>query len=237
MGGGTDLQSEVTWLRKVSRAFTRSPVVSDVVARQAAPPGQPPRRTAADVAARVVTELTAPAPVLVALLLTVGGASGRTLATGLGWGLLAAVFFSIAPFAGILWGVVQGRLSDHHVSQRAQRPVVIVLSLASFVAGFLVMHAGGAPRPLIAVMAALLAAAVVSLLVTLVWKMSMHMAVAGCAAALLPSILGPGALLIWPALVVVGWSRVHLRDHTPAQTVAGALAGAAVAGLAFAALQ
>lgn len=236
-GGGGDLQSEVTWLRKVAQAFTRSPVVTDVLAQQVDPAGQPPRSSAADVAARVLTELTAPAPVLVALLLTVGGASGRTVASGLGWGLLAAMFFSIAPFAGIVWGVVRGWLTDHHVSQRTQRPLVIVLSLASFVAGFLVMTAGGAPHQLIAVMAALLAAAVVCLLVTLIWKISMHMAVAGCAAALLPSALGPGALLIWPVLIAVGWSRVHLRDHTPAQTVAGALAGAAVAGLAFAALQ
>lgn len=232
-----DLQSEVAWLRKVSRAFTRSPVVTDVLARQVAPPGQPPRRSAADIAARVITELTAPAPVLVALLLTTGGTSGRTATSGLGWGLLAAVFFSIAPFAGIVWGVVRGRLTDHHVSQRTQRPLVIVLALASFVAGVLVMTAGGAPEELIAVMAALLAAAVVCLLVTLTWKISMHMAVAGCAAALLPSVLGPRALLIWPALVAVGWSRVHLRDHTPAQTAAGALLGAAVAGVAFATLQ
>lgn len=236
-GGGGDLQSEVAWLRKVSRAFNRSPVVTDVLARQVAPTGEPPRRSAADIAARVITELTAPAPVLVALLLTTGGASGRTTTSGLGWGLLAAVFFSIAPFAGIVWGVVRGRLTDHHVSQRTQRPLVIVLALASFVAGVLVLTAGGAPEELTAVMAALLAAAVVCLLVTLTWKISMHMAVAGCAAALLPSVLAPGALLIWPALVAVGWSRVHLRDHTPAQTVSGALLGAAVAGVAFTTLQ
>lgn len=237
VSGGGDLQSEVTWLRKVSQAFTRSPVVTDVLARQVALAGQPLRRSAPDVAARVITELTAPAPVLVALLLAAGGASGRTVTTGLGWGLLAAVFFSIAPFAGILWGVVRGRLTDHHVSQRTQRPLVIVLSLTSFIAGFFVMTAGGAPHELIAVMEALLAAAVVCLLVTLLWKISMHMAVAGCAAALLPPVLGPGALLIWPALIAVGWSRVHLRDHTPAQTIAGSLVGAAVAGLAFASLQ
>lgn len=233
--GGTDLESESAWLRKVSQAFAHSPVVADVV--EQASTVERPRGGALDRVARVVTELTAPAPVLVALLLGVGAASGRTVLSGLAWGLLAAVFFSIAPFAGIVWGVVRGRLSDHHVSQRTQRPLVIVLSLASFVTGFSVMTARGAPGQLVAVMAALLAAAVVCLLITLVWKISMHMAVAGCAAALLPTVVGPAALLVWPALLGVGWSRVRLRDHTPAQTVAGALVGAAASGAAFAFLR
>lgn len=232
--GGTDLESESAWLRKVSQAFAHSPVVADVVEQSGA--AEQPRGDNLDRVARLVTELTAPAPVLVALLLGVGAASGRTVLSGLGWGLLAAVFFSIAPFAGIVWGVVRGRLSDHHVSQRTQRPLVIVLSLASFVTGFSVMTARGAPGQLVAVMAALLAAAVVCLLITLAWKISMHMAVAGCAAALLPAVVGPAALLVWPALLGIGWSRVRLRDHTPAQTVAGALVGAAVAGAAFAVL-
>jgi hypothetical protein len=232
VGGGSDLDAEATWLRKVSTAFTRSPVVADVVADQADGPAS--RRSPADLAARIVTELTAPAPMLVALLLTVGGVSDSSLLRGLGWGLLAAVFFSLAPFAGILWGVLRGRVSDHHVSQRAQRPFVIVLSLVSFVTGYLTLRLGGAPRPLLAVMLALLAAAVICLLVTLFWKMSMHMAVAGCAAAVLTLLVGPVALAGGPALLVIAWSRVRLRDHTPSQVVAGAVTGALLAGAVFA---
>ncbi len=236
--GGADLGSEVSWLRKVSRAFTGSPVVVEVVTRESALRGEPgPDRMTSQKLARVITEVTAPAPMLVALLLVVGAASGRTVLSGIAWGLLAAVFFSIAPFAGIVWGVVRGRISDHHVTRRAQRPLVIVLSIASFITGFVVMKEGGAPHQLLAVMAALLAAAVVCLLVTLVWKMSMHMAVAGCAAAVLPFVLGPITLLAWPALALVAWSRVRLRDHTPAQTIAGAATGALVASSVFVVLR
>ena len=236
--GGADLEDEATWLRKVSGAFSHSPVVADVVAEQSGVPsgmdsagrGRGPSYWLA----RVVTELTAPAPMLVALLLVVGAVSAPTVLGGLGWGLLAALFFSIAPFAGIVWGVVAGRVTDHHVSQRAQRPAVIVLSLASFVAGYATLRLRGAPATLLDVMVALLAAAVVCLLVTLAWKMSMHMAVAGCAAVLLPAVTGASPWAAVPVLLVVAWSRVRLRDHTPAQTFAGALTGALVAGTVFA---
>lgn len=236
-GGGDDLDAEATWLRKVSSAFSHSPVVAEVVAEhEGIPSGMDSAgrgRGASYWAARVITEVTAPAPVLVVLLLVVGSVSAPTVLDGLGWGLLAALFFSIAPFAGIIWGVVAGRVTDHHVSERAQRPAIIILSLACFVAGYATLHVRGAPTMLLDVMVSLLAAAVVCLLVTLAWKMSMHMAVAGCAAALLPAVTGVSAWVALPVLLVVAWSRVRLRDHTPAQTVAGALTGALVAGAVF----
>jgi hypothetical protein len=232
LDGAGDLDGEAGWLRKVSTAYASSPVVADVVAQHAVDAAPATGRASSRVA-RLITEVTAPAPMLVALLLAVGALSAPSVPRGLGWGLLAAVFFSVAPFLGIVWGVVRGRLSDHHVSQRAQRPAVVVLSLASFVAGYATLAARGAPPQLLDVMVALLSAAVVTLLITLVWKISVHMAVAGCAAAVLPLIVGPVALLGWAALPAIAWSRVRLRDHTPAQTVAGALVGTLVAGPVF----
>ncbi len=233
LAGGADLEAEASWLRKVSGAFTHSPVVTQVVADQADAQPTPGRRVSYW-AARIITELTAPAPVLVALLLVVGAVSAPSLLSGLGWGLLAATFFSIAPFAGIVWAVVAGRVTDHHVSQRAQRPVIICLSLASFAAGYTTLRLGGAPSTLLDVMIALLAAAVVCLLVTLSWKMSMHMAVAACAAVLLQTVAGAAAWVGLPVLLLIAWSRIRLQDHTPAQTIAGAVTGALVSGTVYA---
>ncbi len=228
-GGGGDLAAEVAWLRQVSGAYAYSPVVVDVVDEHSARLGLGcSRQSLGYRLARVVTELTAPAPMLLALLLAVGAASSSSVVAGLGWGATAALFFSIAPFIGIVAAVLRGRLTDHHVTVRQQRPLVIVLSLASFVAGLVLLDRLGAPEQLVAVMGALLAAAVVGLLITLVWKISMHMAVAGCAAAVLPMVVGPIAAVVWPALVGIAWSRIRLRDHTPAQTVAGAIIGALV---------
>ncbi|WP_438484864.1 phosphatase PAP2 family protein [Streptomyces sp. S186] len=49
--------------------------------------------------------------------------------------------------------------------------------------------------------------------------------------------LGPWWLMVYPLVPLVGWSRVALRDHTIAQTIVGALVGAATAGVAFAVLR
>jgi membrane-associated phospholipid phosphatase len=46
-------------------------------------------------------------------------------------------------------------------------------------------------------------------------------------------LFGPAGVVAWPAVALVGWSRVRLRDHTTAQVVAGAAVGAATAAAVY----
>ena len=64
------------------------------------------------------------------------------------------------------------------------------------------------------------------------WKAYTRASVAAGAAVTLAVVHGPWCWL----LAAVGWSRVRLRDHTPAQVVAGMLVGAMLGGGAFALL-
>jgi membrane-associated phospholipid phosphatase len=76
-----------------------------------------------------------------------------------------------------------------------------------------------------------------SLLVTLVWKISIHVAVAAGAVVILALVFGPAWLLLVPLVAAVGWARVVLNDHSPAQSVAGATLGGLVALGVFSALR
>jgi membrane-associated phospholipid phosphatase len=183
--------------------------------------------------ARLVTEVFAPSPLCAALLVAVAVKSAPTVGDAVRWGLLAACFASAFPFLYILRGVRRRRLSDHHVGVREQRPALLVVFAAVVLLGTAVLAVLGAPRPLVALIAAMAAGLVVSLGVTLVWKISVHAATAAGAAVILLIVFGPS---LWPFLAVpplVGWSRVEVRDHTPAQVVAGMAMGAAVAAVVF----
>ena len=74
-------------------------------------------------------------------------------------------------------------------------------------------------------------------LVTSAWKISVHQAVSAGAVIMLAQTYGPWALSAYILVAVVGWSRVELRDHTPAQVIAGTLLGTTVAAVVFAALR
>ena len=70
----------------------------------------------------------------------------------------------------------------------------------------------------------------VLLVVTLWWKVSAHVAMAACWAVGLGVLSAPwAALAAAPVPVAVAVSRVRTGDHTPAQTVVGALIGVLVA--------
>ena len=161
-------------------------------------------------------------------------ADGRA---GIGWGLLAAFFAAVLPTAFISYGVRRGRWSDRNVG--AQRPRLIVLAFitASVAAGLVLLAVGGAPRMLTGYLAYMLASVAALAAVTLVWKISIHCAVASGSVAILALTYGPLVLSAYALVALLGWSRVALKDHTVAQVVAGSVLGAGAAVLAYAALR
>lgn len=183
--------------------------------------------------ARAVTEALAPANLVVGLLILVAWHSAESTAARLAWGLAAATFAGILPLGFLLLGARQGRWEDHHVGDRAKRPAVMLVILASVLVGTVLMIVLGAPRELVALLGAMVAGLLLTLLVTLVWKVSIHAAVAAGAVVILALVFGPGWHVLWVLAGLVGWSRVELHDHTPAQVLGGFAAGGLAALVVF----
>jgi hypothetical protein len=156
---------------------------------------------------------------------------------GLGWGLLAALFTAVLPTVFISYGVRHGRWDDRNVGARRPRLIVLAFIIASVTAGLIVLAAGGAPRLLTGYLGFMLASVAALALVTVVWKISIHCAVASGSVAILAFTYGPLVLVGYLLVALLGWSRVTLKDHTVAQVVAGCVLGAGAAVLAYAALE
>lgn len=116
---------------------------------------------------------------------------------------------------------------------REGRQVPLLLCLASTAVGLLILLLGHAPRDVLALDVAMLVTLITCTVITRWWKISLHSAVAGGAAATLVLIYGRWALVTVPVVALVAWARVVVRDHTLAQVVAGALVGPSVGGIVF----
>ncbi|MDR6268199.1 phosphatase PAP2 family protein [Arthrobacter russicus] len=164
--------------------------------------------------ARIVTEAFAPT-VLVSVFL-LGSGAARDGWRGLLFGFIAAIFVALGPFLGILIAARSGKLTDHHVGDRKQRLPVLIGSLGSAAIGF------------VGLLSTALGMIVVGA-VNAFWKLSVHNAVAAFVAVATVGSFGWAwaPLLLLP--LVIGWSRVVLKDHTVAQVIAGVPAGALVA--------
>jgi membrane-associated phospholipid phosphatase len=148
---------------------------------------------------------------------------------GLVLGLVVIFFAGGLPYGLVLIGVRRGQLTDHHISRREQRPRIMAIALASVAVGLLVLRWLDAPHALFALVAAIVAGLAVTLAITSFWKISIHAAAAAGTVASLAILVSPWWLFLVPLVVLTGWARVAIRDHTPAQVSVGAIVGATVA--------
>lgn len=183
--------------------------------------------------ARLLSEVFAPVVLTIGLLLVVGAASTPDPLVGLAWGLLAALFVGVIPYAFLLLGIRRGRWTNRHVPIREQRAVPMTFALVSVIAGVAALTYSGAPQQLVALVISGLAGLVVALAITMVWKVSVHASVASGTAIILVLVFGPALHIAWLLVASVGWSRIELREHSAAQVVAGAVIGGSVASTAF----
>ena len=185
--------------------------------------------------ARLVTDAFEPKNWIVLVTILIGWNADRL--AGIGWGLVGAVFAAVIPVVFINHGAKKGRWTDRHVGVRRQRVTVMAFILASVGAGIALLAGLGAPRSVIAMIIAMTATLAGLLTVTVAWKISIHSAIASGAVAMLALAYGPWMLTGYLLVAAVAWSRIALRHHTPAQVLAGACLGAALAPLVFAVLR
>ncbi|MFD7967320.1 phosphatase PAP2 family protein [Streptomyces clavifer] len=185
-----------------------------------------PGRTTAT--ARRVTDVLQPRNVLLAGMLGIGVASAGHW-TGLLWGFLGALCAGLVPAGYIEWERRRGTWGDRHVVDRTQRAPIFLVILGSLGTGALIMVLGHAPRGILIAMISLWVMTTVLLAVNTVWKISVDAAVSSAVVALLCAVHSPWWLTAGTLTLAVCWSRVALRYHSVAQTVAGASLGAATA--------
>jgi membrane-associated phospholipid phosphatase len=181
-------------------------------------------------AARLLTDLVDPKNVITALCLLVGAHYGWS---GIGWGALAIIFCAVIPIVFIVLTGKEKTFADRHVPEQARRMIVIPVIVLSVLTCLTLMIVGRAPAPILSMVAAMLATVAVLWPITKYTKISFHTAVLSGALAMLGLLYGPWWTVSAVLIPLVAWSRSQLKDHTPAQTVAGALLGAIVAGPVF----
>jgi membrane-associated phospholipid phosphatase len=181
--------------------------------------------------ARVLTEAFQP-PIVVTALLLISPAIEPGFPGSMGFGLLGALFVCILPLAYLLVMIKLGRITDHHVSDRRQRPALLLLALISVLAGLMVLQLIGGPVSVSLMIMALIGGIFVLAVVSAFWKMSGHASAIAAAAVIVVLMFGPAWLPLLVVVPAVGWSRVVLRAHTLGQVVAGSLfGGIVIAGL------
>ncbi len=173
--------------------------------------------------ARVVSTVLTPVSVSLPFVLMVAFYHARDQLAALIYALIALFFLSVGPLIYVVIGVRTGKLSDFDVSRRSQRAGPFLFGIISTSIGLLVLSLLHGPRILQTALILTAISAMILMVTTLWWKISIHASTMAGAATMLTALYGIVLLPSFLLLVLVSWSRVVLRRHTVAQVVVGSL--------------
>jgi membrane-associated phospholipid phosphatase len=145
---------------------------------------------------------------------------------------LYALLAVMLPMGYVVWLLRRGLVTDIDVQVREQRTRPMIATLACALVAWLALWAANAPRQLVVLALASWLQTGLLFLITLRWKISVHCAAAATSVTVIGSLVGsPLPLLI--GAPIMAWSRVRLRRHTLAQTMAGTALGVVVSVIAL----
>lgn len=173
-------------------------------------------------AARIVSRVgSPPVSVCAAIVIT---ASQAALATTLPWAVVQITLSVLAPFLHVIWLVRRGEITDIDVQLRKQRMGPLLVTVGCTGLAWAGLWIGRAPGLMVWLAGGIWFQGLLILGITSRWKISVHTAAAAAATTWI-SLLIDTPLPVLLTVPLVSWSRVRLRRHTVAQTVAGAALG------------
>ncbi|AOS83972.1 hypothetical protein BIU88_07315 [Chlorobaculum limnaeum] len=143
----------------------------------------------------------------------------------LDWFLVLLLSATIAPMF-LIYGLKKiGRISDYNITFREQRFLPLLVLVGVNLVGYELMKQLDAPRFLSGILLFNAVNTVFILLVTLQWKISIHLFSLTSSIALLVLSLGAPALALLCFVPLLMWSRIYLKAHNFMQTLVGSFIG------------
>ncbi len=181
--------------------------------------------------ARTISQIFHPVILSVISIFIVGTMGVRPISHGLGWAFACTLIQVLPPTIFFAVRLRQGAYTDDDISVRSQRNELYLFGLVTVLVGVGLLRLLGAPQPFLALFTSAILINIVSWLVNLFWKISIHAAGIGSCATVAALYSEPLGLLLWIGALSLGWARVRTRNHTLMQVVAGlALSCACVVG-------
>jgi len=135
--------------------------------------------------------------------------------------LLCFLLFSLFPFLPVLY-YYKKNVVDLYISKREARTPFFVFAIFSYASAGVLFFATGTKIILLLALGYTLVTTIL-MVINLFWKVSIHCAgVTGPIFALI-FVFGPNVLPLSLIIVLLGWSRIKLKNHTFLQTVVGTL--------------
>ncbi len=183
--------------------------------------------------AKLISTVLNPFLVSLAVIILLSFNSTSSISDALKWVLISLGLSTLPVFTVIIFLVRNNKLESISIKVREQRNKIYLLASICAVASCAVLYYLAAPLILVAALVAGLVAVVIFMSINLWWKISIHSAFVAGSVTILIVMYG----YIWAVTIVllllIGWSRIEMEHHSPAQVVFGAALAASVVFMVF----
>jgi len=145
--------------------------------------------------------------------------------------LLGTLFLSVLPVAPIAYYASKG-IIDRDITDRKKRPRFFAMSLIGYSLGAVTFGLLNATSMMVLSLAYIFVTLSVAL-ISLFWKVSVHTTGIAGPVTGLTYVFGWVVTPLYLLLLPVGWARLKLRAHTPAQLVVGVIVAFLVTFLVY----
>lgn len=176
-------------------------------------------------AARLYSNIVSP-PVMFAVLGLVISWQERPFWPGLAWALTYGFLVSLLPILFVLYLLHTGRIAELHMSNTRERHIPYLAAVGCALGTYALVTLLHGPETLrcLALFNALELAALG--IINIYWLISMHATGIMATMMIVGLVFGWAAsLIVLPFVISVGWVRLYLKRHTPAQVIAGLILG------------
>lgn len=137
------------------------------------------------------------------------------------WGGMTLLWSIGLPSLFILGGYLQGKYSDLHLERREDRFWPFFMGIVGTSVAVWILIKSNAPFQYVVLMISALINQIVFSIITLGWKISIHVAVltAACISAIYLN--GWSAIISLATIPLVMWARLERKKHTPKQAIGG----------------
>ena len=146
--------------------------------------------------------------------------------------VLVSLFFTVfAPWGVVLYMRRQGEISELFIPRRRDRLRPLFFFSASSWMGVGILYLIHSPSALYALMVCVAVLGTIALLITMLWKISLHAMGLWAACGVIIALYGS-----WWAVVpagLVSWARLALQAHSISQILVGSIVGGGVTFLIF----
>lgn len=139
--------------------------------------------------------------------------------------IISFLFGVVFPIAMFLVMRKKGRVADNDARKKEERTIPFIYGALIYLGGFLSLYIAGAEKFELVYWFCYVTNTLLLIPINKYWKISVHAMGASGPGGMLFLLFGPASLIYFIIVILVGWSRIRLKCHTPAQVAAGALYG------------